>query len=324
MPSNFRSASLSCLALIGCTAASFAAETILYSTDFSDFGIGDDLLVGTDGWLGTNQDEGIHGTIEGAFTDGNVAGTLGFGIPEFTEGNFIASIWRPINVDPIANDSLIRFSTDTAIIDSDNQLYDSFLFSVVNQDADVLGSIIFDNTVESFGIWRYDGVTDGFYDTEVSYEYANIYDLSFTVDFANNLWSATLDDISLFEDAPLTASEFEKNLGDVSAEWEVNDPDNAGTNWLYFDNWTVSEITEDSPTGITFTPSVIRGPNKKVRLNWPATNGETFQVEYSDNLQTWKQDLEGSNLTVTGNNGARFVDASAATLPTRYYRVSRR
>ena len=173
MPSNFRSASLSCLALIGCTAASFAAETILYSTDFSDFGIGDDLLVGTDGWLGTNQDEGIHGTIEGAFTDGNVAGTLGFGIPEFTEGNFIASIWRPINVDPIANDSLIRFSTDTAIIDSDNQLYDSFLFSVVNQDADVLGSIIFDNTVESFGIWRYDGVTDGFYDTEVSYEYAN-------------------------------------------------------------------------------------------------------------------------------------------------------
>ena len=324
MPSTSRSVTLSCLALIGCTAASFAAETLLYSTDFSDFDIGDDLLVGSDRWMGTNQGEGIHGTIEGAFTDGNVAGTLGFGIPEFTEDNYIASVWRPINVEPVASDSLIRFSTNMAVVDSDNELYDSFYFSVVNQNADVLGSVIFDNTSESFGIWHYDGVEEGFYDTSASYDYSMIYDLSFTVDFANNLWSASLDNISLFDDAPLTATDFEKNLGDVSAEWEVSDPDNAGTNWLYFDNWTVSEITEDLATDITFTPSITRGPKKKVRLNWPASEGETFQVEYTDNLQTWKQDLEGSALTVTGNNGARFVDGSATAISTRYYRVIQR
>lgn len=324
MPSNSRSASLFCLALIGCTAASSAAETILYSTDFSDFEIGDDLLVGTDEWMGTNQDEGIHGTIEGTFTDGNIAGTLGFGIPKFTDDNFIASIWRPINVDPVAKDSLVQFSTDMAIIDSDNELYDSFYISVVNQNADMLASVVFDNTIESFGIWRYDGVRDGFHDTSVSYEHATVYNLSFTVDFANNLWSASLDNISLFDDALLTETNFEKNLGDVSAEWEVNDPDNAGTNWLYFDNWTVSEITENSSPAITFTPSITRGPNKRVRLNWPANAGETFQVEYSDNLQTWKEDLAGSSVTVGGNGGARFVDASATTIPVRYYRVSRR
>lgn len=322
MPSPSTLNCVAALSLLGMAAPLLAVETILYETDFSDFATGDDRLVGTDGWLGTNEGQAVHGTIAGTFEDGNIAGTLGFDIPLFEGTDNVVSIWRPINVDPVANDTLIRFSSDMAIIDSDNDLYDSFYFSVFNQDADLLAAVVFDNTIDSEGIWRYDGTEGGFTDTGAPFTIDQVYDFSFTIDYANNLWSATLDDLSLFEDAPFTESTATKDLGDVSAEWEVTDPDNAGTNWLYFDNWKVSEI--DRETTETITPTIVRGPNKKARLNWTAAAGETFQVEYSDDLQTWKQDLADSAITVEGENGARYVDESATTVNVRYYRVALR
>ncbi|MEZ5329565.1 MAG: hypothetical protein R3F19_31350 [Verrucomicrobiales bacterium] len=39
--------------------SAFASE--LYSTDFSDFPVGEDQLVGHDGWEGTNIGQGVHG-----------------------------------------------------------------------------------------------------------------------------------------------------------------------------------------------------------------------------------------------------------------------
>ena len=301
-----------------------AAETILYSTDFSNFEVGDDKLAGNDGWMATNEDQAVHGTIADVFGNGNVGGTLGFEIPLFAENQSVVTAWRPINIDPIADDTLIRFSTNMAIIDSDNELYDSFYFSVYNQNADVLGGVVFDNTEESGGIWRFDGTDNGFDDLGLGFDFANLYDFSFTVDFANNEWSARLDDITLFEKQPFTAVEdADRNLGDIAVEWEVTDPENPGTNWVYFDDWTVTEVTRETTTTIDFTPTIVRGPSGKVRLNWPAESGDRFIVEHSSNLVDWSSTLAGADFTVSGNTGARFVDDNAGTDQPRYYRVRR-
>lgn len=320
MPSTSKITRVAALSLLGLTAPLLAVETILYETDFSNFAVGDDQLAGSDGWLGTNTGQAVHGTIEGTFEDGNVAGTLGFEIPTFEADDNVVSVWRPISVNPVTNDTLIRFSADIAIIDSDNALYDSFYFSVFNQNVDLLAAVVFDNTIESEGIWSYDGAD--FTDTRAPFNVGQVYDFSFTIDYANNLWSASLDDLSLFEDITFTESNADKDLGDISAEWEVTDPDNAGTNWLYFDNWKVSEISRDSD--VTFTPEITLGPDNNIQLSWTAADGETFQVEYSNDLQTWMQDLADSAITVEGENGARFVDESATAQEVRFYRVSLR
>ena len=320
--------------------SALAAETILYWTDFSNFDLGDGVLVGNDGWQSSHPDQAVHGTIDDVFQDGNRSGTIGYGIPEGDAE--IVTLWRPINVDPLADQSLIHFSSDLAIIDSDNGHFDSFYISVFNQQDALLASVVFDNTEDAFGIWRYDG--DEFYDTLTAFDHARVYHLAFTIDYASNRWSADLDDISLFESAAFTVSPTAtRNLGDVAAEWEITDLDNPGTNWMYFDNWSLTQenLTPEpeappnveppitpSPDPIPLpehpiTPNISILPNGHLRLSWPAEPGTTFLVEHSQDLIAWHSDHPNAQVTATPQHHARFTDRSPHAPKTRFYRIRR-
>ncbi|MEZ5325071.1 MAG: hypothetical protein R3F19_08400 [Verrucomicrobiales bacterium] len=208
------------LAIAATAVPATAAEqtTELYHTDFSNFPAGDGKLVGQDGWESTHPDEIVHGTVDDRFQQGNRSASLGFLVPDTSDK--IISVYRPINYDPVASKTpVIEFSASVAIFDSfDTVFYDSFYISVFNSNADLLASIVFDNTEENFGIWRADG--DGFYDTSVTFEHSKLYQLRLRIDFANNRWTAALDDTELFTDAPFSNSAANLELGDFSAEWK--------------------------------------------------------------------------------------------------------
>ncbi len=300
-----------------------ASETVHYATDFSEFESGDDTLVGNDGWRSSHPNQGLHGTIDDVFEDGNRSGTIGYNIPQGDSN--VVTLWRPINVDPAANGSLITFSVDVAVIDSDNNAYDSFYVSIFNQEDQILASVVFDNTEEAFGLWRYDG--DAFHDLSISFDHVRVYPLTLTIDFANNQWSADLgDNLVLFEDAPFTVSSAVKNFGDAAVEWEVADLEDPGTNWLYFDNWIVTEkgvtTPNPEPDGLT-VPTIRRMPNGRVRLTWEATPGETFVVERSPDLVNWSADGPNSEVVAEDDGSARYVDGMANTVDVRFYRVRR-
>ncbi len=324
MPSTSPLSTIACATLwLGTLLPLSAVETTLYSTDFSEFELGDDTLVGNNGWMSTHPLEGLHGTLDGIFEAGNRSGNIGFGIPAESEDDFnVVTLWRPIDVDPIADGTLIHFSVDTAIADSDNDFYDSFYYSIYNQDDTLLGSVIFDNTVENFGIWRYDG--EDFDDLDIRFNHGQSYHLEMTIDFANNLWTATLDDLTLFQDSPFTSGDVIMNLGDVAAEWEIDDLDNPGTNWMYFDNWSVrASSTEEEPTepdAIDDLQMVITSMGT-AELSWSGNVGDRFLVEISDQLQSWNGDHPNAAVTATAS-GATFTDETNGSTA-RFYRVRR-
>lgn len=298
-----------------------AVESVLYETDFSEFEAGDDTLVGNDGWRSSQSDLGLHGTVDDVFEDGNRSGTIGYNIPE--SGTEVVILWRPVNIDPLANDSLIRFSADMAVIDSDVGGFDSFYFSIFNQENDLLGSVVFDNSEDAFGIWRYD--SDTFHDLSLGFDHATRYRLSLTIDYTENVWSAGLDDISLFREAPFTVSPETRNLGDVAVEWEISEPDNPGSNWLYFDNWSLVEERRETarPGGREpgLVPRIGRTRNGGIRLSWAAASGSVFVVESTEDLVNWTSVDPPEGVVAGAEERAVFVDRSARGEAQRFYRV---
>jgi hypothetical protein len=234
------------------------------------------------------------------------------------------TLWRSVNRDPLASDRLIHFSTEMAIIDSDNEAYDSFYFSIFNQEDDLLASVVFDNSADAFGVWRYD--SNAFHDLSQGYDHATRYQLSLTIDYTANQWSGWLDDLSLFENVPFTESEEVRNLGDVAVEWELSDVDNPGTNWVYFDDWTLREsdrVQAPPQEDALWLPEIVRLPNGRIRLAWEAAAGETFVVERSADLMEWE--VAGRNAEVRSDDAgwARFVDRSSGGASALYYRIRR-
>ena len=300
------------------------SETLLYQTDFSDFPVGDGKLVGTDGWQSTHPDELVHGIVDDFFGDGNRSGAVGFLIPESDDD--ILTVFRPINHDPLANATpIIEFSASIAMFDSEEtEFYDSFHISVFNTNDDHLAGVVFDNTEENLGIWRADGLD--FFDTGVTFEYAKLYALSIRIDYEANTWTATLDDTSLFTDAPFSSSDSERDLGDFSAEWEISDVANPGDNWMLFDDWTVKAVALEDSGNPSGQPLVVtrmtRRPSGNIVLRWAAEAGTQYQVETSSNFNDWNSNLPNS-LVTTGSSETEgsFVDRTAKSAPLRYYRV---
>lgn len=323
----FRSLSIAASALAICMAASpstsAGAETTinLYHTDFSSFPLGDGKLVGQDGWMSSHPDERVHGTVDDFFTQGDRSGTLGLFIPETKDK--IISAYRPLNYDPIAsNTPIIEFSANIAIVDSfDTEFYDSFYLSVFNSNTNLLAAVVFDNTPDDFGIWRADG--DGFFDTGVSFEHNKLYKLRIRIDFAENTWTATVDNTPLFAATPFSNSGAKLDLGDISVEWEISDINNPGDNWILFDDWSVNAVTTvDTMKSPLVVSQIQRLPNGAISMLWTAEPNTRYQIETSPDFSNWDTSLANSLITTGANerNGS-FVDPSAASSELRYYRV---
>lgn len=295
-----------------------AQDTLLYETNFSEFSVGLDMLAPHEGWLTTNPGEGVQGIAEGAMPGLGRSGFVGDGNPS-TDW---VSVYRPVSYDPVASGTpVMHWSLRFLVEDSINGRYDSFFISLYNEAEELLAAVVLDNTEEFFGFHRYDGVE--YDDLLKGFQHGVVHELEMTLDFAANRWSAALDGGDLFRDEVLHAGVEDLDLGDFSVDWELFNPLLPGNNRLYFDEWRVTAIGSGEEGEEFVVRSIERLGNGDVRLTWPAQGGEEFQVEHSERLLGWQDDLPDSLVTVgQGALEGVFVDR-VPDAAMRYYRVRR-
>ena len=295
---------------------------LLYRTDFENFVSGDDKWVGTDGWIGNNTGRAVHGIDQDVIAGGGLGKTafIGFSLPSST----LVFVAKPINYSPQPGDlPLVRVETLVGIQDSStlHPARDSFFVSVYHSSGGYLAGIRFDNRPATYGIWRADGANPD-HDTGVIFYRGELHLLSFTVNLPINRWSAELDGIPLFEDAPFTATTRTVGFGYLAYEWQLG----AATATGYGDNWMLvaDTVVRSAPLGIEpFKVSSLVHTAASTTLTWPGQKGFDYQIEYTDNLVTWRRDLTGSAFpAILADQTLTFQDA-ASGLPRRFYRVLR-
>lgn len=303
------------LALVMPWALARAGE--LYATDFAEFPLGDDKLVGTGGWLGTNKGEGVHGVDDSAIPRLGKAAFLGFNPPST---NYV-TVYRPLEaqkVPPVG--AIVEFTTTLAVADSSNGGFDRFLITVYNTEDDFLAAVLLDNTLVDFGIWASDGDFDT--DTSVAYETDVLFDLRVVIDLARNKWSAYMDGGVVFKDWTFTASTVRRDLGGIAAEWEIVNTRRPGDNWLLFDNWKIASAEALPPAAIPAQWASYERFGKDFVLRWNLPANQAYQVEYSLDLKSWLSDLPGSKIPASGApREITFTDVAPST-PRRFYRLN--
>jgi len=314
--------SLHILLLLFVLGALHSWSAVLYTTDFDSFTVGTNQWAGTDGWIGNATGvSGIDGDIIPALDN---TAFLGFSQPAQT----LNTLYRPVNLDPVAAGTpVVRFESLLGIQDSENNRRDTFLLTVYNIAGDPLAALRFDNRTASFGIWRLNGSNGpgSAVDTGIDFIRNELQLVAFEIDYAANTWSADLDGIPLFSDAPFTASSSARTFGGVAAEWQVASfsPALHGDNWLLIADWKIETVDPAGPEEI----SSLQITGGAVTLTWTPQQTGTYQVEYrnamdgTDLNSVWLSDLPGSSMAATAGVVRSFTDTASAVR--RFYRVRR-
>ena len=294
----------------------------LYSTQFEEFTAGDNRWSGTGGWLSNNTTSAVQGIMQDPVGDLPLgkAAFLGYAKPN----SAFTSVYRSINHNPsTSGSSRIEFDSLLGVQDSTNSRRDRFYISFYNMNGDFLGAVVFDNTTGK--VLTDDGVTVR--DTGVEFlrgdqilGIAALQILRIGIDLDLNQWEASLDSIPLFKQK-FTATQKPLTLGPIAAEWEVPSgaPGQAGDNWLLVADWLVASV----PPGPFAVKSFDRSGGLGM-LSWGAHTGFDYQIQYSEDLKTWKSDLPGSRFAANTAQGTLiFTDPSVALPERRYYRVLR-
>jgi alpha-tubulin suppressor-like RCC1 family protein len=223
----------------------FKPTSDLYFADFESWGSGTNFLAGHEGWLTTSATIGTSGVMANATTNAHTA-WLGYGATQESS----VSVWRPIGYDPLAgNTSVVNFSVDLTLFDSTNGQRDSFWFTLYNLQGQPLGSIVFDNA--SGCIFRYN--EQSYYNVG-TFTRGAAYTLAVTMDFFNNVWSASLSGGYLFSGETINFLGRARSLGDLAISWVITTPGSPGNNYLLFDNYRVSVPSLPVAPNITTQP----------------------------------------------------------------------
>jgi hypothetical protein len=291
-----------------------AQPTTIYSTGFEPSEGFDDrfALVGQGAWVGT--DSNGNGIVTNFFAAQGQQAYVGF-FPLTNTGGTL-SVWRPLNFDPVAaGKPVVKFSVAMAIFDSTNAVYDYFRWSVYNADPNPvrLFSIEFDNSTLDINYALEDGEI-----ASAGRSFTNDvgFALEVTMDFASNLWSATLDGAGLVSSKPIRTTGAALTLGDIDAVWIYGSPTNApGNNFMVFDDY---EVTAEAAPARPFQLGTLGLlPNGSFLLRLTGEQGRNYAIEASTNLLSWTS-IKTNNAT---DGTFDFVDSSATGLPRRFYRA---
>jgi len=310
-----------CHALLGLTLAiapaACALSTNLFFTKFeTSEGYNSALdLAGQNGWQKSGS--GGNGVLPGFFPGEGQQAYIGFDPPSTNDDQLI--LWKPINYSPVAaNTPVVTFSVLMGFVDSTTNRYpeyryDDFYWSFYNQNVDLLFTINFRND-DLRVYYALDG-TNKFVWTGETFTHEVTYELVVTMNFASNLWSATLDGSPLVTNQPITTTNAPLTLGDVDAAWVLADPARPGDNFMLFDNYTITaELTPPAAPRLWLIERTLAG-NVFLQLTGPP--GARFAIDATTNLTSWT-----ALATNTLDNGSFFyVDTSAAALSRRYYRA---
>ena len=306
-----------------------AQATLLYSTDFENFTVGDDQWAGTDGWAITDTASGVS-FIDNTGFGGALGKYAALGL-EQPNARRVSVLKQLLHDHTATGESIIEIDTLISVRDSSNNFYDDFYVSFFNSAFKRMATIRFDNQDSGaintqFGIWReqanLDTSTLTQFDTLTDFIHEELDELFISINLTANTWSASLSGLPLFENATFTTASnpSDINLGIVGFEWQVS----AASTFFHGDNFLlVADYAVNS-----YNPSLLIAPLPLIAnngqgtttLTWEATPGISYQVEYSDDLENWFSDLPNSSFPDVAEAGTlTFSDETAPA--TRYYRI---
>ena len=214
----------------------FSADSVtLYDSQGFEFDSGYDprfLLTGQMDWVG--QGTGGNGLVTNLFSGRGQQAYVGYFPPTETEDTL--NVWRPLDLAPQRLQfPLVKFSVTMQIVDSVNNSYDDFRWSVYNTNGLRLFTLDFDNYA---GVISYSlNDTNGFVSTGFTFDNVGPYDLEINMNFSSNIWSAFLNDAVIVNGKQMSASDtVELSLGDIDAVWAIRDPKKPGDNFMVFDD----------------------------------------------------------------------------------------
>ena len=293
-------------------ATASGAVTNIFSTRFEAAeGYSENVdLAGQNGWLKSGS--GGNGVLPGFFPGEGQQAYIGFDAPSTNDDQLI--LWKPINYSPVvANTPVVTFSVLMGFADSTTNRYDDFYWSVYNTDVDLLFTINFRN--EDLRIYTALDGTNVFVWTGQTFTHDVTYQLVVTMNFASNLWSATLDGAPLATNKAITTTGAPLTLGDVDAAWVLADPTKPGDNFMIFDNYRI--VAEVIPPAAPRLNLIERTPAGHVYLQLEGTSGRRFAIDATTNFTNWTS--LRTNLVSDGSFD--YIDTSAAVLSRRFYRA---
>ena len=237
-------------------------------------------LSGQGGW--TSEGSGGNGILDGAFSTGGQQAYIGFYPPTQQTDQFTAT-WVPINYEPLVqNKPLVIFTTDILIRDSDTGGRDDFRWTIYNKDVQHLFTLAFDNS--TFNVCY--ALNDGNELQPTSWSFVNeeIYSLTISMDFENNLWSAYLGSTEVVSGKQISTNESALTLGDINAGWFILDTNNPGNNFMLFDNYTITAMERPAPEPAI---NILSRSSSESLVRITGTPGKDYTLQYSTDLKNW-------------------------------------
>lgn len=268
-------------------------------------------LVGQNNWIGFGS--GGNGILTNFFEGYGQQAYIGFAPP--APKDEVLNVWRPIGLAPInPGQPIVKFTVMMQIVDSTNGQYDDFRWSVYNTNGARLFTLDFDNSSLqiSYGLDN----NAGFVPTGLAFDNEGYYELKVSMNFARNLWTATLNDTILVNSKEITTTNAVLNFGDVDAVWAIRKAGAAGNNFMIFDNFVIT--TEGAPS---IPPKVLPlglAANGQFQMRVFGEPGLNYVIEASSNLAQW----EAIKIISAPAGGVfDFQDPDATRLGHRFYRA---
>jgi hypothetical protein len=292
------------------------APVVLFETGFEfEEGYNPTLtLAGQNGWVSFGT--GGNGLVTNLFEGFGQQAFIGF-FQASDSPDDVLNVWRPINYHPVeTSHSIVTFSVMMQIVDSTNERWDDFRWSVYNAEGEGrrLFTIDFDNHDQLISYALDDG--QGFFSTGLGFDNEGYYDLVVIMNFARNLWSAWLNDEVIINSQPITTVNAPLSLGDIDAVWAIRNPGDPGDNFMLFDDYRI--VAEP----FTVTPPVMEAPGLDEQgrfvLRVHGEPGLNYRVEGSSDL-VWWDDLGVFQAPPGGT--FELEDAATAQTPHHFFRV---
>lgn len=301
----------------GTRSAAPATERVLFETGFEKFeGYDPDFdLAGQNGWIGLGN--GGNGVLPGPIPgfQGQVA-YIGFNPPSGT--NDLLNLFRPVALIPVGNAlPLITFKVSFQIFDSTTNApyFDDFRWSAYNTREERLFTIDFDNDAQQINYVLDDG--KGFQSTGWSFVAGEAYDLTITLNFARNLWTADINGAVIVNAQPISTRGSKLDLNEIDAVWAIRTPGKAGDNFMVFDDYRLTALPIDEiPPTLEFVGQLTTGATIIRVLGEP---GVLYALDRTADFKSW---IEVATGRATAPNGfVEIHDPSALRGDHRFYRA---
>ena len=280
----------------------------IYATEFEEFDIGSDKLIGPNFWqIGNSIGTGSHGIDEDLVSGLGKSAFLGFREPS----SALVTVAVSHAYDPLgAGKPIVEFESVLGVEDSSNTRRDTFSVVFLNLAGDLLASIEFRNSNNNFGLWYSNGkkITD----SDIDFIRGELHLLTAQINFAENTWSAQLDGIDIIEDVVFHDDDKTLDLGFTGAQWNLSNPvtSNHGDNFLLIADWYLHAVPQDDFQISSFDQNTIK---------FFGEPGFIYRLQTSDDLSNWAD--SGPALIPDSTGTQEFqIDRTSAF---EYYRVLR-